>query len=66
VYVSNGYELGFGIISTRVFTPFLLISIIMTDYYVCEPQCQLFFEGYRPLGYLEEALFLHVSRILHC
>jgi hypothetical protein len=67
VYVSNGYELCSGILFTRVLTLTPLISVIMADCYVCEPHCQLFFEGYRPPGCWEETRSLYVfSRILHC
>jgi hypothetical protein len=50
VYVSNGYELCFVILFTRVLTLTPLISVIMVDCYVCEPHCQLYFKVIDLLG----------------
>jgi hypothetical protein len=60
VYVSNGYELCSVILFTRVLTLAPLISVIVVDCYVCEPHCQLYFEGYRPPGCWEETRSLCV------
>jgi hypothetical protein len=62
VYVLNEYRLFPDILFTRFLTLDPLIFVIMADYYFCEPHYQLF-EGYQPLGYLEEAVSLCVFEI---
>jgi hypothetical protein len=60
VYVLSGHMLCSIIFLTRVLTVAPLISVIMVDYYFCEPHYQLYFKGYRPPRWMEETWSLCV------
>jgi hypothetical protein len=50
VYALSGHRLYYFILFTIVLTLAPLISVLKDECYVCEPQCQSYFKGYRPLG----------------